>query len=215
MRGVNKVILVGTLGQDPDVKYAANGNAIANLSVATSEEWNDKSTGQKQQKTEWHRVAIFGKLAEIAGQYLKKGSQVYLEGKLQTRKWQDQNGQDRYTTEVVLSGFDGNMQMLGGGPRQGDAAFDNSYNQSAPQQPMQNNMAAPQSNYQGGGYQQPMGQSAPAQNSSRPMPSGGMRGGNQGGFGGGQQPSPQPMGGQPQRAPAYVPNDFDDDDVPF
>ena len=113
MRGVNKVILVGTLGADPDIKYAANGNAIANLSVATSEEWTDKNSGQKQQKTEWHRVVIFGKLAEIAGNYLRKGGQVYLEGKLQTRKWQDQSGQDRYTTEVVLSGFDGTMQMLG------------------------------------------------------------------------------------------------------
>ncbi|MBF6058949.1 MULTISPECIES: single-stranded DNA-binding protein [Thiomicrorhabdus] len=212
MRGVNKVILVGTLGQDPEVKYAANGNAIANLSVATSEEWNDKNTGQKQQKTEWHRVAIFGKLAEIAGQYLKKGSQVYLEGKLQTRKWQDQNGQDRYTTEVVLSGFDSNMQMLGGGQRQGDAAFDNAYNQGMPQQPMQNNMSAPQNNYQGGGYQQPMQNRAPVQNPSRPMQGSPN---NVGGYGGAQQPSPQPMGGQPQRAPAYVPNDFDDDDVPF
>ncbi|HBQ45312.1 MAG TPA: single-stranded DNA-binding protein, partial [Thiomicrospira sp.] len=98
MRGVNKVILVGTLGRDPEMKYAANGNAIATFSVATSEQWNDKSTGQKQEKTEWHRVVIFGKLAEIAGQYLTEGSQVYLEGKLQTRKWQDQNtGQDRYS----------------------------------------------------------------------------------------------------------------------
>ncbi len=113
MRGINKVILVGTLGADPEVKYAANGNAIANLSVATSEEWNDKSSGQKQQKTEWHRVAMFGKLAEIAGQYLKKGSQVYLEGKIQTRKWQDQYGLDRYSTEIVISGFDGCMQMVG------------------------------------------------------------------------------------------------------
>jgi len=114
MRGVNKVILVGVLGRDPEVKYAANGNAIANLSVATSEQWNDKATGQKQEKTEWHRVVIFGKLAEIAGKYLTKGSQVYLEGKLQTRKWQDQNtGQDRYSTEVVLD-FNGVMQMLGG-----------------------------------------------------------------------------------------------------
>lgn len=121
MRGVNKVILVGTLGQDPEVKFAANGNAIANLSVATSEEWNDKNTGQKQQKTEWHRVVLFGKLAEIAQQYLSKGSQVYLEGKLQTRKWQDQNGQDRYSTEVVLSGFDGVMQMLGGGQNNGQS----------------------------------------------------------------------------------------------
>ncbi len=116
MKGINKVILVATLGADPELRYAANGNAIANLSVATSDEWTDKSTGQKQQKTEWHRVAIFGKLAEIAGQYLKKGSQVYLEGKLQTSKWQDKNGQDRYTTEIVLSGFDSVMQMLGGAP---------------------------------------------------------------------------------------------------
>jgi single-strand DNA-binding protein len=114
MRGINKVIIVGTLGAEPDVKYAANGNAIANLSVATSDEWNDKASGQKQQKTEWHRVVIFGKLAEIAQQYLHKGSQVYLEGKLQTRKWQDQQGQEKYTTEIVLSGFDGTMQMLGG-----------------------------------------------------------------------------------------------------
>lgn len=117
MRGVNKVILVGTLGRDPEVRYAANGNAIANLSVATSEQWKDQQ-GNKQEKTEWHRVVIFGKLAEIAQQYLTKGSQVYLEGKLQTRKWQDQNtGQDRYSTEVVLD-FNGTMQMLGGGGQQ-------------------------------------------------------------------------------------------------
>ena len=123
MKGVNKVILVATLGRDPEIKYANNGNAITTLSVATSEQWNDKSTGQKQEKTEWHRVVIFGKLAEIAGQYLTKGSQVYLEGKLQTRKWQDQNtGQDRYSTEVVLSGFDGTMQMLGGGNKQAQQA---------------------------------------------------------------------------------------------
>ncbi len=113
MRGVNKVILVGTLGADPDVKYTANGNTISNLSVATSDEWVDKSTGQKQQKTEWHKVSIFGKLAEIAGQYLKKGSQVYLEGKLQTRKWQDQKQNDKYTTEIIINGFEGTMQMLG------------------------------------------------------------------------------------------------------
>ena len=149
MRGVNKVILVGTLGQDPEVKYAANGNAIANLSVATSEEWKDKNTGQKQQKSEWHRVAMFGKLAEIAGQYLKKGSQVYLEGKLQTRKWQDQNGQDRYTTEVVLSGFDGVMQMLGGGQQQSQ--------QQGGQQPQQNmQQPAPQQGQYMQGNGQPM-----------------------------------------------------------
>ena len=105
MAGINKVILVGNLGAKPEVKYASNGNAISNLSVATSESWTDKSSGQKQERTEWHRVSLFGKLAEIAGQYLDKGSKVYVEGKLQTRKWQDQNGQDRYTTEVVVSGF--------------------------------------------------------------------------------------------------------------
>jgi len=161
MRGINKVILVGTLGADPDVKYAANGNAIANLSVATSEEWNDKNTGQKQQKTEWHRVTIFGKLAEIAGQYLRKGSQVYLEGKLQTRKWQDQNGQDRYTTEVVLSGFDGTMQMLGGNRQGGDTSFEQGGSNQAPmsqQQPrQQNQFQQPAQN------QAPMGQQAPQQ----------------------------------------------------
>jgi len=112
MAGVNKVILVGNLGAKPEVKYASNGNAIANLSIATSESWTDKNTNQKEEKTEWHRVSLFGKLAEIAGQYLDKGSKVYVEGKLQTRKWQDQNGQDRYTTEVVVSGFNGILQML-------------------------------------------------------------------------------------------------------
>jgi len=112
MAGINKVILVGNLGAKPEVKYASNGNAISNLSVATSESWTDKSTGQKQEKTEWHRVSLFGKLAEIAGQYLDKGSKVYVEGKLQTRKWQDQSGQDRYTTEVVVSGVNGTLQML-------------------------------------------------------------------------------------------------------
>jgi len=112
MAGINKVILVGNLGQKPEVKYASNGSAIANLSVATSESWTDKNTGQKQDRTEWHRVSLFGKLAEIAGQYLDKGSKVYVEGKLQTRKWQDQSGADRYTTEVVVSGFNGTLQML-------------------------------------------------------------------------------------------------------
>ena len=112
MAGINKVILVGNLGAKPEIKYASNGNAISNLSVATSESWTDKSTGQKQERTEWHRVSLFGKVAEIAGQYLDKGSKVYVEGKLQTRKWQDQNGQDRYTTEVVISGFSGTLQML-------------------------------------------------------------------------------------------------------
>lgn len=109
-RGVNKVILVGNLGNDPDMKYTASGAAIATISVATTDSWKDKQTGERQEKTEWHRVVFFSRLAEIAGEYLRKGSQVYIEGRLQTRKWQDQNGQDRYTTEIV-----GNeMQMLGG-----------------------------------------------------------------------------------------------------
>ena len=112
MAGINKVILVGNLGAKPEIKYASNGNAISNLSIATSESWTDKSTGQKQERTEWHRVSLFGKVAEIAGQYLDKGSKVYVEGRLQTRKWQDQNGQDRYTTEVVISGYSGTLQML-------------------------------------------------------------------------------------------------------
>ena len=114
-RGVNKVILVGNLGRDPEMKYTASGAAIANITVATSESWNDKQTGERVDKTEWHRVVAFQRLAEIMGEYLKKGSQVYIEGKLQTRKWQDQNGQDRYSTEVVAS----EMQMLGA--RGGDA----------------------------------------------------------------------------------------------
>lgn len=113
-RGINKVTLIGNLGQDPEVTYMPSGGAVANISIATSESWQDKATGEKKEKTEWHRVAIFGKLAEIAGEYLRKGSTVYIEGKLQTRKWQDQNGQDRYTTEVVVQGYNGIMQMLGG-----------------------------------------------------------------------------------------------------
>ncbi len=113
-RGVNKAIIVGTLGKDPEVKYTAGGSAIANLTVATNESWKDKSTGENVEKTEWHRIVIFGKLAEVAAQYLKKGSQAYFEGKIQTRKWQDQAGQDRYSTEIVLDQFNGQMQMLGG-----------------------------------------------------------------------------------------------------
>ncbi len=121
--GVNKVILVGNLGNDPEVRYMPNGSGVANLSIATSESWIDKNNNQKQERTEWHRVVLFGKLADVAGQYLKKGSKVYLEGKLQTRKWQDQQGQDRYTTEIVVDGFDGVMQML---DSRGDTGYQNS-----------------------------------------------------------------------------------------
>ncbi len=109
-RGVNKAIIVGTLGQDPEVRYTANGSAVANLSVATNENWKDRQTGEMQERTEWHRIVMFGKLAEIAQQYLKKGSQAYFEGRIQTRKWQDQSGNDRYSTEIVAN----EMQMLGG-----------------------------------------------------------------------------------------------------
>ena len=127
-RGVNRVILVGNLGQDPEVRIMPNGSAVANFSVATSESWKDKQTGEQKDRTEWHRVVVFGKLAEIAGEYVKKGTQVYLEGQLQTRKWQDQSGQDRYTTEVVINPIGGTLQILG--PRSDDA------NQQQSQQPI-------------------------------------------------------------------------------
>jgi single-strand DNA-binding protein len=109
MASVNKVILVGNLGRDPETRYVPDGAAITNISVATTSQWKDKNTGEKREETEWHRVAFFGRLAEIAGEYLKKGSQVYIEGRLRTRKWQDKDGQERYTTEVVADV----MQMLG------------------------------------------------------------------------------------------------------
>ncbi len=111
---VNKVILVGNLGRDPEVRTMQNGNKVANISVATSDRWKDKNTGEMNERTEWHRVVMFDRLAEIAEQYLRKGSKVYLEGQLQTRKWEDQNGQEKYSTEVVLRGFNANMTMLDG-----------------------------------------------------------------------------------------------------
>ena len=119
-RGINKVILVGNLGQDPEIRYMPNGNAVANFSVATSESWKDKQTGENRDKTEWHRIVVFGKLAEIVGEYVKKGTQVYLEGQLQTRKWQDQSGQDHYTTEVVINSLGGTMQILGSRQNDGE-----------------------------------------------------------------------------------------------
>lgn len=115
-RGINKVILVGNLGQDPEIRYMSNGNAVANFNVATSETWKDKQTGENREKTEWHRIVVFGKLAEITGEYIKKGTLVYIEGQLQTRKWQDQSGQDRYTTEVVINPIGGILQILGNRP---------------------------------------------------------------------------------------------------
>jgi single-strand DNA-binding protein len=116
MASVNKVIIIGNLGRDPETRYMPDGGAITNVSVATTEQWKDKN-GEKQEKTEWHRVAFFGKLAEIAGEYLKKGSQVYVEGRLQTRKWQDKDGADKYTTEIVANAMQmlGSRQGMGGG----------------------------------------------------------------------------------------------------
>ena len=119
MASVNKVILIGNLGRDPEVRYMPDGGAITNVSIATTENWKDKN-GEKQEKTEWHRVAFFGKLAEIAGEYLKKGSQVYVEGRLQTRKWQDKDGQDKYSTEIIADRMQmlGSRQGMGGGDRE-------------------------------------------------------------------------------------------------
>ena len=185
-RGVNKVILVGNLGNDPEVRYMPNGNAVANLSLATSESWKDQQ-GQVQERTEWHRLTMYRRLAEIAGEYLKKGSQIYVEGKLQTRKWQDQQGQDRYTTEIIVD----QMQMLGG--REGGQGG------------------------QGGGYQQrPQGggqQGGYSNNNNQPAYGGNQGGGNQGG-GYQQQPQQRPQGGQ--QTPPMAEPDFDfDDDIPF
>ncbi len=125
MASVNKVILIGNLGRDPETRYMPDGGAITNISIATTENWKDKQ-GEKQEKTEWHRVAFFGKLAEIAGEYLKKGSQVYVEGRLQTRKWQDKDGVDKYTTEIVANAMQmlGSRSGLGGAERGGDAPPD-------------------------------------------------------------------------------------------
>lgn len=147
-RGVNKVILVGNLGQDPEVRYLPNGGAVANITLATSESWRDKQTGENKEVTEWHRVVLFGKLAEVAGEYLRKGSQVYIEGQLRTRKWQDQGGQERYTTEVTVN-VGGTMQMLGGKQEGGQG-----------KRPHQNQQQRPQ---------QQAGQSTPPANNEPPM----------------------------------------------
>lgn len=161
-RGVNKVILVGNLGQDPEVRYTPAGVAVTNVNLATSETWKDKQTGQPQERTEWHRVVFFNRLAEIAGEYLRKGSKVYVEGSLRTRKWQDQQGQDRYTTEIVA----GEMQMLdsrggsSGGGDQSLAGYDDMGYGSAP--------SAPQGAAQSRPYQQ---QPAAAGSGGAPSPS--------------------------------------------
>tara|TARA_B100000965_G_scaffold389607_1_gene395467 strand:+ start:362 stop:916 length:555 start_codon:yes stop_codon:yes gene_type:complete len=167
-KGINKVILVGNLGNDPEVRYMPNGNAVANLSLATSESWKDQQ-GQVQERTEWHRLTMYRRLAEIAGEYLKKGSQIYVEGKLQTRKWQDQQGQDRYTTEIIVD----QMQMLGG--REGGQGGQGGGYQQRPQGGQQGGgYGGGNQNYgggnQGGNYQQPPQQQRPqgGQNQQKP-----------------------------------------------
>ena len=169
-RGVNKVILVGNLGQDPEVRYMPNGGAVANITLATSESWRDKATGEQKEKTEWHRVVLFGKLAEVAGEYLKKGSQVYIECALQTRKWTDQAGVEKYTTEVVVN-VGGTMQMLGGRASGGAPAGGGQPSAGGqqggwgqPQQPQGGNQ------FSGGQQSRPAAQNnAPAQNNEPPM----------------------------------------------
>jgi single-strand DNA-binding protein len=212
-RGVNKVIILGNLGKDPEVRSFPNGGAVANLTIATSESWRDKQTGEQREKTEWHNVAVFGKLAEIAGEYLRKGSQVYIEGALQTRKWQDQNGQDRYTTEIAVQPFNGTMQMIGarqGGQQQQQGGGYNS-NQQPQQQQNQNagwgqpqQPAAAPAQQQGGGYnnsnqqpQQAPQQQAPQQQSYAP-----------------QQQAPAAAPQAPQQGFNEPSADFDDD-IPF
>lgn len=165
-RGVNKVILVGNLGQDPETRYMPSGGAVTNITVATSESWKDKQTGQPQERTEWHRVVFFNRLAEIAGEYLKKGSKVYLEGSLRTRKWQDQSGQDRYTTEIVAA----EMQMLdsrsGGGMSGGYG--DDAYSQAPAPQQQPRRQAPPAQQRQAPAAQQAPAQQPPAQNAPAP-----------------------------------------------
>lgn len=192
-RGINKVILIGNLGQDPEVRYMPQGGAVANLSIATSESWKDKATGEMKEQTEWHRVVIYQRLAEIAGEYLRKGSKVYIEGKLKTRKWQDQQGVERYTTEIVaneLQMLDGRGESQGGGMGGGMGGGQQGYQPRAPQQAAPQQAAyqgAPQQNFQPqGNYQKPA------------QPQGGFQ----------QQPPAQ------QRPPMEPPIDFDDD-IPF
>ncbi|MBP8133140.1 MAG: single-stranded DNA-binding protein [Zoogloea sp.] len=192
MASVNKVILVGNLGKDPETRYAPSGDAICNITLATTDTWRDKASGEKREATEWHRVAFFGKLAEIAGQYLRKGSQVYVEGSLRTRKWQDKDGQDRYTTEIRAD----EMKMLGS--RQGMGGSD-----------------APSRNE--GSFGGGAGGGAPAGGGNRDAGYGGGRdsnygGGSGGGFGGG---APAPSAPAAPKKPAGGGFGDFDDDIPF
>ncbi|KQG93940.1 single-stranded DNA-binding protein [Acinetobacter baumannii] len=195
MRGVNKVILVGTLGRDPETKTFPNGGSLTQFSIATSEVWTDKNTGERKEQTEWHRIVLHNRLGEIAQQFLRKGSKVYIEGSLRTRQWTDQNGQERYTTEIRGD----QMQMLDA-RQQGEQGFagGNDFNQPRFNAPQQGGNGYQNNNNQGGGY---------GQNS------GGY--GNQGGFGNGGS-NPQAGGFAPKapQQPASAPADLDDD-LPF
>jgi single-strand DNA-binding protein len=208
MAGVNKVIILGNLGKDPEVRFMPNGGAVANLAVATSDTWKDKQTGEQKEKTEWHRVAMFGKLAEVAGEYLKKGSKVYLEGALQTRKWTNQQGQDQFTTEIVVQGYNGVMQMLDGKP-QGQGGFQQQGQQQGGFSPDQGQQQGQQQQaykpaQQQGGFQQ--------QQASQ-QPSGYQQPAQQSGFSSqqGQQQAPQQQAKVNPQEPSI---DFDDD-IPF
>ncbi len=220
-RGINKVIIVGNIGQDPEVRFMPNGGAVANFTVATSETWKDKQSGEQKEKTEWHRIVMYQRLAEIAGEYLKKGSKVYLEGRLQTRKWQNQQGVDQYTTEIIAN----DMQMLDSRPSGQGGGFqaqqtNAGYNQSPQQSGGYNSMSSPQ---QSGGFNQ---SSAPQQsggyNQQTPQQGGYRQAApQQSGYNKPAQSAPQ-QGGynqQPQQnAPKVNPQeptiDFDDD-IPF
>lgn len=215
-RGVNKVILIGNLGNDPDIRFTQNQKQVANVSLATSDQWTDRQTGQKQEKTEWHKVVFFDRLAEIVGQYLKKGSKVYIEGKLQTRKWQNQQGIDQYTTEIVAN----EMQMLDGRGDGGNQNYGNAgqqapggYQQQAPQQ--QAYAAPPPQQPQQQAYANPVPHQQPVaqQAYANPAPVA-------------SQPAVQPTHQAAPPAPAQAPqqsaqqpagqafNDFDDE-IPF
>ncbi|MBH0019555.1 MULTISPECIES: single-stranded DNA-binding protein [unclassified Pseudoalteromonas] len=238
-RGVNKVILVGNLGQDPEVRYMPNGNGVANITLATSDSYKDKNTGQMVDKTEWHRVVFFGKLAEIVGEYCRKGSQIYVEGKLQTRKWTDQQGQEKYTTEIVVDGFTGQMQMLGarGGDQQSGGYQGNQPQGGQQGGGYQGNQ--PQGGQQSGGYGQnnqgqaaqqsgynPQQQTAPAAQ-PKPAPAPQQQSNQyqpQGGYAPQQKSAPQQQGGfapKPHSAPQggasnpMEPTIDFDDDIPF
>ena len=158
-RGVNKVIIVGNLGNDPDTRYSAGGTAITSLSIATSESWTDKQSGEKQERTEWHRVKLFGRLAEIAGEYLKKGRQVYIEGSLRTDKYTDKNGVEKYSTDIIAS----DMQMLGGGGEGG--ASGGGFQRERPQGGQRSSGGAPRGGDFGGGASRPPAAPADAGNS--------------------------------------------------